>query len=158
MHSPAPLDDNVYAQTADYYYLLCQFLAYIDLHRCRLLLHTSMHSVVCLTVCWSWPRATKKTLNWLRCRLGEENLVSQRNHTLDQGTRWRHLANTTEESVLSSTAGCHYHYWSYLFLIQPYFPQLLHIGLGPQNLWDNWSWSFGDFADWMPFLSARWQC
>jgi len=43
--------------------------------------------------------------------------MGPRNHVLDSGTCRRHLANPIDWSMLSCSAGCHYHYRSNLLLL-----------------------------------------
>ena len=85
-----------------------------SVHRCRLLLHLSVHSysTICLCACLSiCLLSLQNQLNQLRCCL-----VGDRNHVLYGSTYWHHLANMMEQSMLGGSVDCCGHYCSNLLM------------------------------------------
>jgi len=79
--------------------LLVRIASNANSARCGLLLRIFFLSV-CLSVCVGHTRDPCKTAEPIEMPFGRQTRKRLRNHLLDVGTFERHLANTTERSVL----------------------------------------------------------
>ena len=81
-------------------------LSYVRPHFCITKIRPVATHVVCSVDC-------AKTDEPIMIRFGRQTLVGPRNHVLERGAHWRHLANMVERSVCNITSAmCFISYFS----------------------------------------------